>query len=96
MEEKKINFQIVEYLKTPLIPDEVMSLSHKLKKPPRDFVRRNEKAFKENNIISDIDNDWRMAKHIAENPKIMERPICVNGDRAMIGRPPSDILKILI
>ena len=96
LEEKKIIFELIEYLKTPLTPDEVMSLSDKLNKPPKDFIRRSEKEFKDNNIIFDINDDWKMANHISRYPKIMERPIFVNGESAIVGRPPKDILKIII
>ena len=73
-----------------------MSLSDKLNKPPKDFIRRSEKEFKDNNIIFDINDDWKMANHISRYPKIMERPIFVNGESAIVGRPPEDILKIII
>ena len=95
LKEKDLEFSIVEYLKTPLTKDEVLSLSKKLGKPPADFVRRSEADFKANQIKKHLQDDKKMAECIEKYPKIMERPILVKGNRAVIGRPPENILGLL-
>ena len=95
LEQNNIDFKIVEYLKNPLSVDEIIVISEKLDKRPKDFIRKLERDFKENNIISHIDDDKMLALSIEKFPKIMERPIFVNGNKAIIGRPPENVLSIL-
>ena len=95
LKEKKIRFTIVEYLKTPLTKQEILLLAQKLGKRPRDFTRRTEQDFKENEIKSLIDDDHRLAKAMEKYPKIMERPIYVSGESAVVGRPPENILSLI-
>ena len=95
LKEHNLDFSIVEYLKTPLTPSEIISLSKKLGKSPGEFVRTNETDFKNNNLEKQLNNDGKMAEAIAKFPKIMERPIAVKGDRAVIGRPLDNVLSLL-
>ena len=95
LKEHNLDFSIVEYLKTPLTPSEIISLSKKLGKAPGEFVRKNETDFKNNDLGNQLDDDQKMAEAIAEFPKIMERPIAVKGDKAVIGRPPENVLSLL-
>ena len=75
--------------------DEILLLSKKLGKRPKDFIRTSEKDFKDNNIKSLINDDKALAKAMEGLPKIMERPIFVVGENAIIGRPPENILMLL-
>ena len=86
---------MVEYLKDPLLENEILMLAKKLGRRPKDFIRTSEKDFKENNIKSLINDDRALAKAIEGLPKIMERPIFVVGENAVIGRPPENILTLL-
>ena len=95
LKEHNLDFSIVEYLKTPLTPSEIISLSKKLGKSPGEFVRTNETDFKNNNLEKQLNDDGKMAEAIAKFPKIMERPIAVKGDRAVIGRPLENVLSLL-
>ncbi len=95
LKEHNLDFSIVEYLKTPLTPSEIISLSKKLGKSPGEFVRKNETDFKNNNLEKQLNDDGKMAEAMAKFPKIMERPIAVKGDRAVIGRPLENVLSLL-
>ena len=66
-----------------------------LKMRPKEFIRKAEKDFKENNLVAVIDNDELLIEKMIEFPKIIERPIVIIGDKAVIGRPPENILEIL-
>ena len=94
LNENKINYTLVEYLKNPLDVEGVLLLSKKLGLDPGEFVRKNEKDFKENNLDTIIHDRNKMAVSISKFPKIMERPILVKGEKAVIGRPPENILKL--
>ena len=95
LNDNNIDFDIVEYLKDPLLIDEILILAKKLGKRPKDFIRISEKDFKDNNIKSFINNDQAIASAMEELPKIMERPIFVMGKNAVVGRPPENILMLL-
>jgi len=95
LNEKKIDFTIVEYLKTPLSKSEILSLADKLGKHPKEFVRTKEKEFIDNNFRNIVENGDVLADAIASYPKILERPIAVLGDKAVIGRPPELVLTLL-
>ena len=95
LKEHDIQFKIVEYLKSPLTSEEVVALSKKLKKTPGEMVRKNEADFKDNGFQVVINDEKKMANAISQFPKIMERPIAVLGNQAIIGRPPENILTLL-
>jgi len=86
---------VVEYLKTPLNNLELESVSRLLKKRPKDFVRKSEIDFKENNIKNIIENDIELINKMVKFPKIIERPIVVFRGKAVIGRPPEKVLELL-
>ena len=58
-------------------------------------MRKNESIYKEHNLSDPLITDDELIDMIIRFPILMERPIVVNQDRAVIGRPPENILKIL-
>ncbi len=62
---------------------------------PKDIIRKGEKDFKDNNLSEIIHNQDILLEKMANFPKIIERPIIIIGNRAVIGRPPENILDIL-
>ncbi len=85
--------ELVEYMKNPISEKELKKVIKLLKIKPYDLLRRKEKVFKEKFSDKDKDSfDW--VKAMIENPSLMERPIVVNGDKAVIGRPPENVLDI--
>ena len=95
LKENGIEPKIVEYLKTPLSVNELKVLSKMMGLRPKEFVRRNETEFKDNELIKFLDNDNVLFQAMANYPKIMERPIIVRGNKAVIGRPPENGLTLL-
>ena len=95
MKEKEIEPVVVEYLKTPLSISQLQGLSLKLSLRPREFVRKGEADFKSNNLSAILDDDHALLEAMSKYPKIMERPIVVSGDKAVLGRPPENILMLL-
>ena len=86
---------VVEYLKAPLKESELENISRLLNKRPKDFVRKNEADFKENNIKDIIENDIVLINKMVQFPKIIERPIVLYKNKALLGRPPESVLEIL-
>ena len=85
--------EIIEYLKeTPTI-EELKSILKKLGLKSQDIIRKGEAIFKENFKGKELgEKEWLQV--LNENPKLIERPIVVKGDKAVIGRPP-DMVKQL-
>lgn len=95
LEEKGADFEVIEYLKTPPTADELKSILNKLGMKPEEIVRKGEKVFKENYKGKSLtDEEWITA--LIAYPILIERPIIVDGDRAVIGRPPEKVLELLI
>ena len=92
---KKSNksFTIIEYLKDGLAYDELVDLLKKLNLSPIDIIRTNDSDYKDN-YKKEMKNS-ELIELIVNYPKIFERPIIIKGDRAVIGRPPKNIYKIL-
>ena len=95
LEQNGVEFTKVEYLKNPLNRNEILSLSNKLGMAPNEFERKNEVSYKENNFGEIINDDEAMAEAIEKFPKLMERPIAVKGAKAVIGRPPENVLTLI-
>jgi arsenate reductase len=94
LREKKLEFEIVEYFKNPFTKDELRDIIRKLGIHPEELIRKNEKEYKQvfpsKNISED---DW--IEGMLKYPKLIQRPIVVNGDKAVIARPAERILEIL-
>jgi len=88
--ENQQDVTIVEYLKNPLTKTEIADLLVKLNMPAKDIIRKGEQEFKDNYKGKDLSEDeWLDA--MVKFPKLIERPIIVKGDKAVIGRPPEKV-----
>ena len=93
LEKSSSSFTIIEYLKTGFTYNELSDLLDKLNLSPIDIIRTNDNDYKNNH--SDGMSDKQLIELIIKFPKILERPIIVKGDKAVIGRPPKNIYQIL-
>lgn len=92
--ENNKNVTVFEYLKTPISKSELKDLIKKLNMEAKDLIRKGEADFKDNFKGKTLSEDeWINA--MIKYPKLMERPIFVNGDKAVIGRPPEKVLEII-
>ena len=95
LEDLNVEYEIVEYIKNPPSVNELQSLAKKMWIKARDFTRTKEMVFKELNLKPHLDDDHFMFQKMSENPKLIERPIVVKGDRAVLGRPPEKVEDLL-
>lgn len=86
--------EVIEYLKQAPSEEELEAVLQKLNMKPEQIVRKGEALNKEQFSGKDFtDNEWLSI--LSANPILIERPIVVNGDKAVIGRPPENVLAIL-
>ncbi|MGU9956505.1 MAG: arsenate reductase (glutaredoxin) [Arenicellales bacterium WSBS_2016_MAG_OTU3] len=95
LEERNIETDVVEYLKTPLGVDELAAVRNLLKIPTREMMRTNETPYKELGLSNKSLSDVQLIQAIVENPILLQRPIVVTAEKAAIGRPPENVLSIL-
>ena len=96
LEEKGIDPQVKLYLKEDMTTQEILSLFEKTGLGPLEgMIRTKEQTFKDLELKNAELSQEEWAKIIVDNPILLERPIFVNGDKACIGRPPSNIFDIL-
>ena len=93
LESKGVEVKVRLYLKDGLDADEIVDLTKKLGMHPSEFIRKNEPEYKELDADEFSIEEW--ADIIENNPILLERPILVIGERAVIGRPPENVLSIL-
>jgi arsenate reductase len=87
-------FEIIKYLEDIPSEEELAEIIKKLNINPIQLVRKNEKVWKENFKGKDL-SDHEIVKAMIENPKLIERPIVINNNKAVIGRPPETILEYI-
>jgi arsenate reductase len=96
LQEKGIEPELIHYLEAAPTAVMLAAVLVKLGKGAKDVIRFNEDAAKELGISpADDRSDAEWLNIISANPKLLERPIVINGDRAAIGRPPENVLEIL-
>jgi arsenate reductase len=93
LKEKGVEYSYREYREQPLSQKELKRVLKLLGVGPRDVLRRNDKAFKELALTGD-ESDARLIALMAEHPTLLQRPIGIAGDRAVVGRPPEALLKL--
>jgi arsenate reductase len=91
LENHGIHPVIIEYLKTPLSLAELKKLRAHF--DLQDFVRHEESIFKE--LKLSLEEETPILHAMVKHPILMQRPIVVHGDKAIIGRPPEKVLALL-
>ncbi|MBF8675460.1 arsenate reductase (glutaredoxin) [Pseudomonas fulva] len=86
---------VVRYLETPPDVATLRALLDKLGMSPRQLLRTGEDDYAQLNLADPTLSDAQLIDAMATHPKLIERPILVAGDKAVIGRPPEQILEIL-
>ncbi|MDR6714771.1 arsenate reductase [Pseudomonas hunanensis] len=86
---------VVRYLETPPDAATLKALLGKLGITPRQLLRSGEDEYKALNLANPALSDGELIEAMTQHPKLIERPILVAGDKAVIGRPPENVLEIL-
>lgn len=90
-----VEFTVIDYLQKPPSKEDLRGLLAKLGLRATDLIRSNEEIFSELNLADgSVDEDALISAMVA-NPILIERPIVVVGEKAVIGRPPENVLQLL-
>jgi arsenate reductase (glutaredoxin) len=95
LEERGLAPTIVRYLETPPTAAQLQALLGKLGIGARALLRTGEDEYKALNLADASLSDEQLIATMAAHPKLIERPILIAGDKAVIGRPPEKVLEIL-
>ena len=87
LEEKGLDFDIRNYLENSPSVEELRSVLKKMELTPRDIIRKQEKEYKDLGLKDLSLSDSDLLEAMSSNPKLIERPIVIEGERAVMGRP---------
>ena len=95
MRERDVEFDVIEYLKTPLSREALERIIDLVPDNPEEMVRK-DKNFKELGFdANDYTSKEAVVEVLLDHPKLMQRPIIIRGEHAVIGRPSEKVLALL-
>lgn len=94
LQESGKDFKIIKYLEETPSLENLNKIINLLKIKPIELVRQNEKIWKEHFKNTNLSDD-ELIKIMVKNPILIERPIVISGNKAVVGRPPTEIQKII-
>lgn len=95
LRERGIEPTIVPYLETPPTAQQLRELLAMLGLPPRDLLRTGEDEYAALGLSDGSLSDSALIEAMVAHPRLIERPIFVHDQRAVIGRPPERVLELL-
>jgi len=94
IQENGVEPEVVLYLENIPTANEMKDLLSKLAISPMQLIRKGETAWKENYKGKEL-SDEQIIEAMIDNPKLIERPIVVKDNKAVLGRPPENVLELL-
>lgn len=94
LEDRGLKPSVIEYLKTPPSAAEIKKLIGMLGIAPRALLRTKEAEYKQLKLDSPTLTDTQIIHAMVQHPKLIERPIVVHNNKAALGRPPEQVLRI--
>ena len=95
LRDRDIEPTIIDYLRTPPNSDELQQILHQLNLTPRELIRTSEPSYKTLKLDDPNLTDQQILQALIQYPILIQRPIVVVNDKAIIGRPPENVLEIL-
>lgn len=93
--EHGIDPNIVLYLDSPPSSQDLAELCGQLSIEPAQLLRRSEPEYNELGLAAGDTTDQQRLEAMASHPRLIERPVVVRGDRAILGRPPENVLQLI-
>lgn len=95
LDDAHVEAEVVDYLRHPLDAAALGELLDKLEDPPTDLVRRDAHFAELGLTDADVETREQVVAVLAEHPRLLQRPVLVKGDRAIIGRPKERVAAFL-
>ncbi len=95
LEDNNCEIEIINYLEIDLDVLLIKDTLEKLSLKPRDILRKSEQDYKNNNLKREDFSDNELIDYMIKYPKLIERPIVIKEDRAVLGRPPENVLELI-
>ncbi|SEA26085.1 arsenate reductase (glutaredoxin) [Alkalimonas amylolytica] len=95
LQQHQAELTVIDYQKNPLSKIELISVLAKLAIPARALLRNKEDAYKALQLDNSALSDDALIEAMLSHPKLMERPVVFDKERAVIGRPPEKVLELL-
>ena len=95
LQDNNIQPEVVLYLDTPPSAEELQLILKKLKLPAEALLRKGEAEYKAHKAKNTMSSENEIIQLMARIPKLIERPIVIKGNRAVIGRPPENVLELI-
>ena len=95
LKDNNCKIEIINYLEIDLEVSLIKDILKKLALKPRDILRKGEQEYKDNKLKKDNLSEEDLINYMIKCPKLIERPIVVKGDKAVIGRAPENVLELI-
>lgn len=95
LKERGVEFEAINYYETPITEADLRGLLKKLGLSARDILRKDEPVAKQLGIAKQDFSDKELIALMAKHPDLIQRPIVVRGDQAVLGRPIENVEKLL-
>jgi|TARA_Y100000385_G_scaffold39550_1_gene36753 arsenate reductase len=89
------DIKVFLYLETTIDQSFLEGIIKKISLSPRDLLRKGEQEFKDNDLKNKNLSDLEIIEFMVKYPKLIERPIVIKGDQAILGRPPENVLELI-
>ncbi len=94
LDEKGVEYEVYRYLDEPPTVEELKRVLKKLGMSPRELMRTKEAIYRELGL-KEVTEDEKLIEAMAEHPRLIERPIVIRGEKAVVARPENRIDEIL-
>ena len=95
LEQNGIDAEVVRYLETPPSATQIKQILKALNIPARQLMRQKEAEYKDLNLADDTLTESQLIEAMVTTPKLIERPIVLKGSKAVLGRPPENVLELI-
>ena len=95
LKDRGADFESINYYEQPLSTQELRKLIDKLGIAPRDLLRKGEQVYRDLELGKRDLSDDELIQLMVENPDLIQRPIVVKGNKAVLGRPPESVQELL-
>jgi arsenate reductase len=95
LKDRGVNFEAINYYETPLDAEQLRELIEQMGIAPRELLRKGEQVYRDLNLGKREVSDDELIRLMVEHPDLIQRPIVVRGNKAVLARPPQNLEELL-